>query len=100
MRHEYGHTVQAEKLCPPVFYCSIFLHSPLYLLLTMIGRKNGWLSRNYYNMPWERSADMLGGLDPRTERSRAGRYAEWSDRISERYMRFHEFISHLLTLKF
>lgn len=100
VRHEYGHTVQAERMCALVFYLSVCVQSPLYLLLTMIGRKNGWLSRNYYNMPWERSADRLGGVDPKTESSRAGRYAEWSDKLSERYMHFHEFISRLLTLKF
>lgn len=98
VRHEYGHTVQAERMILPVFYTSVFFASPLYLVLTMLCGKNSWLSRNYYNMPWERSADMLGGVQPGTDRARAKNYAAWSDRLSRGYMKYHEFLSRLLTL--
>lgn len=52
LNHEYGHTIQ-ENLLGPLYITNIALPSILYY---------SFGSGMYYSQPWERSADMIGGV--------------------------------------
>ncbi len=54
VRHEYGHTKQREWLGRVNYLAFIFLPS-----LLKLGEKD------YYNKPWEVTADIFGGVDSR-----------------------------------
>jgi hypothetical protein len=56
VKHEYGHTQQEEFLGTANYIGSIAIPS-------LIGYNQNLSFENYYSQPWERSADMFGGLD-------------------------------------
>ena len=65
MKHEYGHTIQSRILGP--FYLIIIgLPSLIGNIYDQIAHKNWSLKDSciwYYNQPWEKWADKLGGVD-------------------------------------
>ncbi|MBQ9994492.1 MAG: hypothetical protein IJP17_07250 [Clostridia bacterium] len=85
LRHEYGHTLQAERLGCIKYGIFIFVPSVMCNLLSRRHSKKGMRSlyMDYYNLPWERSADALGGVEPESERAR--NYRKSSDKLSEKY---------------
>ena len=56
VRHEYGHSIQ-ERIMGPGYYLTIAIPSVIYCLIEEGSEKD------YYSMPWERTADWLGGVD-------------------------------------
>ena len=66
VKHEYGHTVQS-KYSGPFYLLTFGLLSGLGNLYSRIFRtkKRGWTreasTKAYYNQPWEKQADKLGG---------------------------------------
>lgn len=66
MRHEYGHSIQSRVL-GPLYLVVIGIPSGLYNLIDqLIVEKAIGLERSislYYNMPWEKLADRLGGVN-------------------------------------
>jgi len=56
--HEYGHSRQSEKL-GPLYLVVIGLPSSIGNLLARVSEK---VHQNYYRLPWERWADILGGV--------------------------------------
>lgn len=62
LRHEYGHSVQ-EKLLGPAYLFNVAVPSVVYYWYDV---KNNGSSKDYYSMPWERTADWLGGVNRRS----------------------------------
>ena len=53
VRHEWGHNIQLLFMGPSTYLCGVFIPSV----------RSGGLPRNeYYNLPYERMADILGGV--------------------------------------
>ena len=73
LNHEYGHFVQFKKLGIR-YYRKIGIPS---LIGYEISKNNP--NYNYYSQPWERTADMYGGID-------RGDYLPYSDLISLIYL--------------
>ena len=61
VRHEWGHNIQAMIMGPGNYGLTVGIMSPLNL------RASKW--GNYYNSPWETTADMLGGVQERKHKS-------------------------------
>ncbi len=59
LNHEYGHILQ-EKILGPAYMAVIAIPSVIY---NYTSRGNPVLNSNYYNMPWEYCADVLGGVE-------------------------------------
>lgn len=65
MKHEYGHTIQS-RILGPLYLLVIGLPSGLYnvidqiIVTPMVGYDRSM--EIYYNMPWEKWADKLGGV--------------------------------------
>ena len=59
IRHEHGHSKQSEYL-GLLYLVIIGLPSATGNLLSRVSKK---VHRNYYRLPWERWADILGGVD-------------------------------------
>ena len=59
LKHEYGHSIQ-ERIMGPAYWYKIAIPSVLYYWYDV---KNSGSSKDYYSMPWERTADWLGGVD-------------------------------------
>lgn len=63
MKHEYGHSIQS-RILGPLYLIVIGLPSGLYNLIDrlVVEKAVGWERsiRIYYDMPWERWADVLG----------------------------------------
>lgn len=63
MKHEYGHSIQS-RILGPLYLLVIGLPSGLYNLIDrfIVKKAVGWerSMQIYYNMPWERWADVLG----------------------------------------
>jgi len=57
--HENGHSIQS-KMLGPLYLVIIGLPSATGNLLARVSEK---VRRNYYRLPWERWADILGGVD-------------------------------------
>ena len=66
MKHEYGHSIQS-RILGPLYLVIIGIPSGLYNLIDqLIVEKAVGLERSiilYYNMPWEKWADKLGGVN-------------------------------------
>jgi hypothetical protein len=56
--HEYGHCKQSEKLGP----LYIFIIGIPSTIGNLLARVWPWLSKHYYNQPWEAWADRLGSV--------------------------------------
>ena len=59
LNHEWGHGVQERKFGPAYFF-KVFVPSVAYYWYNV--KVNG-TSRDYYSMPWERTADWLGRVN-------------------------------------
>ena len=59
LRHEYGHTVQLSNMGLLSFTAKVAIPSMAY---NIASRNNDALGAIYYCMPWERTADYLGGV--------------------------------------
>ncbi len=59
VKHEYGHTLQFEKLGFWGFTFQVAIPSVKGYLLSTMDK----LPINYYSQPWEYEADKLGGVD-------------------------------------
>jgi len=60
LNHEYGHVLQARERGIRMYVASVFIPSATY---NFFSRGNTLLSENYYNMPWECSADIRGQVE-------------------------------------
>ena len=60
LNHEYGHAVHASQVGLPVYFATTAIPS---LIGAVLSRKVEWIDKNYYSLPWERTADYLGGVD-------------------------------------
>ena len=58
LKHEYGHSVQ-ENLLGKAYIISVAIPSALYCGYDMLTDGSSF---DYYSMPWERTADWLGGV--------------------------------------
>ncbi|MCL1890841.1 MAG: hypothetical protein FWG00_02275 [Coriobacteriia bacterium] len=58
LKHEYGHTVQFDLLGPRTYLLHIGRPSM---------RSGSVPYRDYYNLPWEATADFFGGITERVE---------------------------------
>ena len=68
VKHEYGHTVQLKRLGLAVYLKAVARPS-------MKSKETG---REYYSLPWEVTADMLGGVERE--------HAEGSEERGEAYL--------------
>ena len=59
LSHEWGHNVQAGLKGLPNYLFTIAAPS---VTINLIARKNQFVYDNYFNFPWERSADWFGGV--------------------------------------
>ena len=59
IKHEHGHSKQSEYL-GPLYLVIIGLPSATGNLISRISKT---VHKNYYRLPWERWADILGGVD-------------------------------------
>lgn len=58
MKHEYGHSIDSRRL-GPIYLIVVGIPSLLGNIYSRIFKKsNEW----YYNLPWEKSADINGGV--------------------------------------
>ena len=73
VRHEWGHTVQEKLLGTSKYLTRIAIPS-------VIGCIKNPPSKIYYSLPWERTADMFGGVDRPTG------YYEGSDILAMWYL--------------
>ncbi len=64
VRHEWGHNIQAMIMGPGNYGLTVGIMSP-----TILGKHKGWIKDDYYNSPWETTADMLGGVQERKHTS-------------------------------
>jgi hypothetical protein len=71
LNHEYGHTIQLKLL--GVTKYTVFIGIPSAL-------SGGLEELDYYSMPWERSADLFGGVKRTTV------YLPYIDAISYLYL--------------
>jgi len=78
VKHEYGHTQQEEYLGTSTYIGSIAMPS-------LIGYNQILSYEDYYSQPWERTADMLGGLD-RTGQNGFSQYNANSDVVAKNYL--------------
>ena len=78
LRHEYGHNVQQMLLGPVKYSLGIFAPSAAY---NVISREHDSLQELYYSMPWERTAELFGGVI----RTPSIPYASYSAEISSMY---------------
>ena len=65
MRHEYGHSIQS-RILGPIYLLVVGLPSLIGNIYDQIAHKNwSWEDsyKWYYNRPWEKWADDLGGVD-------------------------------------
>lgn len=60
LNHEYGHAVHASQVGLPVYFVTTAIPS---LIGAVLSKKVEWIDKNYYSLPWERTADYLGGVD-------------------------------------
>ena len=60
LNHEYGHAVHASQVGLPVYFVTTAIPS---LIGAGLSGKIEWIDDNYYSLPWERTADYLGGVD-------------------------------------
>ena len=67
LMHEYGHSIQ-ERLLGPLYWTTIAIPS---VVNNKFGSKE---DIDYYSMPWERTADWLGGV----KENRVDRYKQGS----------------------
>jgi len=58
VKHEHGHTRQSRYL-GPLYLIVIGLPSAIGNLLSRVSER---VHKNYYRLPWERWADILGGV--------------------------------------
>ena len=66
LNHEWGHNVQLWMLGGMNYFAFIMLPSLTGNLLSLMDNRVGrWLDENYYNLPWERSADFFGKVTGR-----------------------------------
>ena len=65
MKHEYGHSIQS-RILGPLYLFIIGILSGLYNVIDqfIVEKIVGWKRscEIYYNMPWEKWADKLGGV--------------------------------------
>lgn len=59
LNHEYGHSIQ-ERTLGPAYLFTVAVPSVAYYWYDV---KNNRTTRDYYSMPWERTADWLGGVN-------------------------------------
>ena len=59
LKHEYGHSVQ-ERILGPAYLFTVAVPSVAYYWYDV---KHNGSTRDYYSMPWERTADWLGGVN-------------------------------------
>ena len=60
LSHETGHSIQS-RILGPLYLILVALPSVIWNLCSRSsGRAGRWMRRNYYNTPWESSADSLG----------------------------------------
>ena len=60
LNHEYGHAVHASQVGLPVYFVTTAVPSLIGAGLSYV---SPWVYENYYSLPWERTADYLGGVD-------------------------------------
>jgi hypothetical protein len=60
LNHEYGHAVHASQVGLPVYAVTTAVPS---LISAGLSSVSPWVRENYYSLPWERTADYLGGVD-------------------------------------
>lgn len=80
--HEYGHTEQLDSLGVVCYLNTIVYPSVTCFALSSISPK---LEQNYYSLPWEYSADKMGGVS-RT-------HADWAETAANIYWMAANFIS-------
>lgn len=71
LHHEYGHILQLKAMGFFRFLARVIVPSLMGNLLNRMGRISGG---EYYGLPWEREADMLGGVQRRNR-------IEWEGRV-------------------
>ena len=59
LHHEYGHILQLKSMGFLRFLVKVIVPSILGNILNRMGRISG---AEYYGLPWEKEADMLGGV--------------------------------------
>ena len=59
LNHEWGHGVQ-ERILVPAYLFTVAVPSLAYYRYDV---KHNGTTRDYYSMPWERTADLLGGVN-------------------------------------
>ena len=59
LKHEYGHYIQ-ERILGPAYLFTVAVPSATYYWYDV---KHNGSTRDYYSMPWERTADWLGGVN-------------------------------------
>ena len=59
LKHEYGHYIQ-ERIMGPAYWYKIAIPSVVYYCYDVLV---GGSDLDYYSMPWERTADWLGGVN-------------------------------------
>ncbi|WMJ23151.1 hypothetical protein RBG61_00400 [Paludicola sp. MB14-C6] len=75
VKHEYGHTIQFDKMGPVDYVKYVAIPSVTYYNLT----KNGKVPHElYYNMPWEYQAELYGNV---TERD----HEPWANKVNKIY---------------
>ena len=65
MKHEYGHSIQS-RILGPAYLLIIGIPSLLGNIYDRVFNKEWKYSKScrwYYNQPWEKWADKLGGVD-------------------------------------
>ena len=64
LRHEYGHTVQLNKLGVVQYFCYVVLPS-----VVCFNSKEHMPNVSYYSLPWEFEADLYGNVPTREDYS-------------------------------
>lgn len=63
LNHEYGHILQERLMGSVGYLLKICLPSMLFNLISRGENSVGkFVQKNYYNLPWEYSADVLGSV--------------------------------------
>ena len=86
LNHEYGHSLQMDKYGPLLFTTNVATPS-------LVGNglnRLGWLPCNYFSLPWEHEADILGGV------TRAN-YETWAPGLTKVYSLINDILSMLVS---